>query len=81
MTDNRTSEQRLTIDCSGLSGSIKSQLNEQGYKLPLHATASLERTRRAIIQLRIVGILRDQSAVRAEKKFVSIVKRCLDRGY
>lgn len=78
---NPTKEQILSIDCSGLAGSIRSQLEEQGHKLPLHATASLERTRKAIIQLRIVGILRDQSAVRAEKKFVSIVKRCLDRGY
>lgn len=56
---------------------IRDQLRAQGIRLPLHATASLERSRQAVAQLFLAGMLSVAECQRMDKRYVKLVKRVL----
>ena len=68
----------LTIDL-GLGPPIKEQLRSQGFKLPGHATASLQRSRMAIVQLRVTGLISRSAAMQAEKRLIGLIRLTLKR--
>lgn len=45
------------------------QLKAHGIKIPGHASASLERSRQAIVQLSAAGLLTNQEYIRLKKRF------------
>ena len=71
----------FTVELGGLGDHIRDQLRAQGIKLPLHATASLERTRLAIIQLRATRCISDAIARRAESRLLEIIQGAIQHGY
>lgn len=68
-----SAEKKLTIETGGLADPIVKQLRAQDIHIPGHATASLERTRRAIVQLRAAGIITRAQRDRADAKFIKLV--------
>jgi hypothetical protein len=69
----------LMFDTSGLADHIRLQLRTQGLKLPGHAVASLERTRRGIIQLKAAGVIRHPEWRRMDVRFNHVVRWVLHR--
>lgn len=56
---------------------VKQQLNAQDIHIAGHATASLERSRQAILQLGAANILTVQARRRCEKRFRGAVREAL----
>lgn len=71
----------LTVELGALAEHIRDQLRAQGIKLPLHTTASLERTRRAIIQLSATRCISPAAARGAESRLLAIIKEAIQHGY
>ena len=70
----------LTVELGTFAEHIRDQLRAQGIKLPLHTTASLERTRRAIIQLSATRCISAAQASRAELRLLAIIKKAIEHG-
>ena len=58
---------------------VKEQLNAQGLHIALHTTASLERSRQAILQLGAAGMLMVSERQRIERRFRTAVRDSLRR--
>ena len=71
----------LTVELGGLADHLRDQLRAQGIRLPLHVTSSLERTRRAIIQLRATRYISAAQASRAELRLLAIIKKAIQHVY
>lgn len=56
---------------------IRDQLRRQGIRMPLHATASLERSRQAVAQLFLCSILSVAEVKRFDNRYIKLVKRVL----
>jgi len=52
---------------------VRDQLVSQGYHIPLHATASLERTRQAILQLGAASMITAAERARLHRRFEKLV--------
>lgn len=71
----------LTVELGGLADHLRDQLRAQGIRLPLHVTSSLERTRRAIIQLRATRCISAAQASRTELRLLAIIKKAIQHAY
>lgn len=72
-------KKKLTVDMHGFADRMREQLRAQGIKLPGHASASLERTRRALWQLRATGILQSRSLEGINRRYLALVARVIRR--
>lgn len=73
---NLMAEKRaVRVDVNGEH--IRDQLRAQGIRLPLHSTASLERSRHAVAQLFLAGMLSVAECHRMDKRYVKLVNRVL----
>lgn len=70
-------DQRLSMEYGGLADSIAKQLRAQGIHIPGHATASLERTRRALWQLGATRIISRREHERAERRFGRLIAKTI----
>lgn len=68
--DNRTAD----LEVVSLE-TVREQLHARAIHIPGHATASLERTRQAIVQLSVTGMITDKELARVEKRFRKLVPR------
>ena len=59
---------------------VRDQLVSQGYRIPLHATASLERTRQAILQLGAASMITAAERARLHRRFEKLVPQVV-RSY
>lgn len=58
---------------------VRKQLNDQDIRIVLHATASLERSRQAILQLGAANILPKKERRLVERRFRVAVEQALER--
>jgi len=69
--------QKLSIVMGGFADPISKQLRAQGIHIPGHATASLERSSQAIVQLAAVGLITSRARDSLRLKFLKTVARTI----
>ena len=67
------SAQKLSIEMGGFAEPIAKQLRAQGIHIPGHATASLERSSRAILQLAAARLITSRTRDALRLKFLKLV--------